>query len=310
LGAAHVHRKRLRMFSFMSTRSRRSSVPSSGQGPTVRRRRLGIELRRLRELAGLTGDEVAERLEWSHSKVSRIETGRIAVHPNDVRLLLDLYAVEDHETRAALVALAREGRQKGWWHAFNDVLSKRHALYIGLEAAAESISVFAPLVVPGLLQTQRYARSVIRGGPAQLLDVDIERLVEVRQARQELLAKDDGPRYWAVFDEAVVRRRLGGDDVMREQLERLIGATSRPRTTIQIIPFGARGHAAITGPFAIFGFPELADPEIVYMETVAGELYLERREEVRSGRQAFEHLQALALSPGDSISFLEELTRE
>lgn len=285
-------------------------MASSGQGPTVRRRRLGIELRRLRELAGFTGDEVAERLEWSHSKVSRIETGRIAVHPNDVRLLLDLYAVEDHQTRAALVALAREGRQKGWWHAFNDVLTKRHALYIGLEAAAESISVFEPLVIPGLLQTQRYARAVIRGGPAQLPDPDMERLIEVRLARQDLLGKDEGPRYWTIFDEAVIRRRLGGDDVMREQLEHLLEAAARPRTTIQIIPFGASGHAAITGPFAIFGFPELSDPEIVYMETIAGELYLERPEEVRSGRRAFEHLQALALSPGDSISFIEKVTRE
>lgn len=285
-------------------------MAASSQGPTVRRRRLGIELRRLRELAGYTGDEVADRLEWSHSKVSRIETGRIAVHPNDVRLLLDLYTVEDHQTRSALVSLARDGRQKGWWHAFNDVLSKRHALYIGLEADAESINVFEPLIIPGLLQTQRYARAVIRGGPAQLPVADMERLIEVRLARQDLLGKDEGPRYWAIFDEAVVRRRLGGEEVMREQLERLIDAAARPRTTIQIVPFGASGHAAITGPFAVFGFPEPTDPEIVYMETVAGELYLERPEEVRSGRRAFEHLQALALSPGDSISFIEKVTRE
>lgn len=282
----------------------------SGQGPTVRRRRLGIELRRLRELASFTGDEVAERLEWSHSKVSRIETGRIAVHPNDVRLLLDLYIVEDHQTRSALVALAREGRQKGWWHAFNDVLSKRHALYIGLEAATDSINVFEPLVVPGLLQTERYARAVIRGGPAQLPMADMERLIEVRLARQELFSKGEGPRYWAVFEEAVIRRVLGTDDVMREQLERLIEAAARPKITIQVIPFGVSGHAAIAGPFAVFGFPEPTDPEIVYVETVAGELYLERSEEVRSGRQAFEHLQALALSPGDSVSFIERLIKE
>src|SRR5208282_580831 len=192
-----------------------------GQNPTLRGRRLAMELQRRREATGMSREEVARQLEWSTSTLFRIETGRSRPQPGNVRMLLELYGVTGPE-RDGLIQLTREARQPGWWHSFRDVLPNPYEVYIGLEAGAASIRNFEPIVVPGLLQTADYAREIFRNGPIELDPDEVERLLEVRLARQQILAREDRPRLWAVIDEAVIHRVVGGPEVMRGQLRHLV----------------------------------------------------------------------------------------
>jgi hypothetical protein len=261
--------------------------------PTVRRRRLAAELRRLRENANLTIDEVGEKLECSASKVSRIETAHVGVTPRDVRDMLDLYGVES-ERLEALVQLAREARKKGWWHTYNDVFT---GAFVGLEAEATLLRVYQALLVPGLLQTEDYMRSVIKSTRPESSAAQVDKRVAARLARQKLLHSTDPPRYWAVIDEAVLHRPVGGDGVMRSQMERLVELGSLPHVTLQVMPFSAGAHAGMEGPFLIFGFPEQADPDVAYVEYNTAEAYLEEPSDVDRYRVLFDHLRASALGP-------------
>src|SRR5580704_7642035 len=204
-----------------------------GQNPTLRGRRLAAELMRHREASGLSREEAARQLEWSTSTIFRIETSRSRPQPGNVKVLLELYGVTGPE-RDGLIRLAREARQPGWWHSFRDVLPNPYEVYIGLEAGAASIRNFEPIVVPGLLQTEEYARETFRNGPIELDPDGVERLVEVRLARQQILTRDDRPRLWAVIDEAVIHRTVGGPEVMRRQLRHLADAARQGRTTVQV----------------------------------------------------------------------------
>ena len=281
----------------------RSSNPE--QNPTLRARRLALELLRRREAAGLTREEAARQLEWSTSTIFRIETGRSRPQPGNVRVLLELYGVSGPE-RDGLIRLAREARQPGWWHSFRDVLPNPYEVFIGLEAGAASIRNFEPVVVPGLLQTEEYARQMSRGGPRELDRDDIERRVQVRMERQRILPREDRPRLWAVIDEAVIRRAVGGSEVMREQLRHLIDSAEQGKTTLQVVPFSAGAHAGTTGPFIILDFPEPTDPAVVYVETLAGDLYLEERADVDRYTLAFDRLLAAALHPDDSVRLVRQ----
>jgi transcriptional regulator with XRE-family HTH domain len=281
----------------------RSSNPE--QNPTLRARRLALELLRRREAAGLTREEAARQLEWSTSTIFRIETGRSRPQPGNVRVLLELYGVTGPE-RDGLIRLAREARQPGWWHSFRDVLPNPYEVFIGLEAGAASIRNFEPVVVPGLLQTEEYARQMSRGGPRELDREDIERRVQVRIERQRILTREDRPRLWAVIDEAVIRRVAGGPDVMAEQLRHLIECAEQGKTTLQVVPFSAGAHAGTTGPFIILDFPEPTDPSVVYVETLAGDLYLEERADVDRYTLAFDRLLAAALHPDDSVRLVQQ----
>jgi transcriptional regulator with XRE-family HTH domain len=272
--------------------------------PTVRRRQLMAELRRLREGAGLTQDSVAEYLDWHPTKLMRIETGRSAPHPNDVRLMVEVYGVTDQEHIAALVKLAKDARQRGWWYSYRDILLNRYDFYIGLESEASSIRWFELAVVPGLLQTEAYARSVISGGPQKLCAEGVQSRVEVRLMRQRLLARDDGPQLWVVLDESVIRRVVGGPGVMRAQLEWLLSVGEHARVTIQVVPYGASPHPGLAGPFLILGFADQAEPDVAYLETVGGNLYVDKAEEARLYATAFDHLRAVALSAGETRSML------
>nr|BFE66871.1 hypothetical protein GCM10020092_001720 [Actinoplanes digitatis] len=209
------------------------------RSPTIRRRRLGAELRRYRDEAGVTIDVVADRLGCSPSKVSRIETGHTSATPRDVKDMLDIYGISGIESEE-LVQISREARQKGWWHPFSTVLT---GAYVGLEAAAKSIRAYEQQVVPGLLQTDKYAIAMIRAARLGDSDREIEQRVRVRMARQALLIQDDPIELWVVLDEAVVSRPVGGDEVMRDQLLRLVEATRMPNVTLQILPFAAGAHA-------------------------------------------------------------------
>jgi transcriptional regulator with XRE-family HTH domain len=272
--------------------------------PMVRRRQLMTELRRLRDQAGLTQDDVAGRLDWHPTKVMRIETGRTAPHPNDVRVMLGLFGVTNPEQVAALVKLAQDARQRGWWYSYRDVLLNRYEFFIGLEAEASSIRNFELAMVPGLLQTEDYARALIGGGPMELDATEVERRVEVRMTRQQALDRDERPQLWVIVDEAAIRRTVGGPAVMRGQLEALVTMSGHARTTIQVVPYSAGAHPGQLGPFVILGFPEPSEPEVVTMETVSGNLYVDKPEEVRLYTTAFDHLRAVALSPGDTRAML------
>lgn len=275
------------------------------QNPTLRGRRLAMELQRRREATGMSREEVARQLEWSTSTLFRIETGRSRPQPGNVRTLLELYGVTGPE-RDGLIKLTRDARQPGWWHSFRDVLPNPYEVYIGLEAGAASIRNFEPMVVPGLLQTDDYAREIFRNGPLELDPDGIERLVEVRVARQEILNRSDRPRLWVAIDEAVIHRVVGSTSMMRGQLRHLVDSAQQGKTTIQVMPYRAGAHAGTTGPFVILDFDEPTDPMVVYVETLAGDIYLEERADVSRYTLAFDRLRAASLHPDDSVQLIEQ----
>src|SRR6516165_3868846 len=234
-----------------------------GSGPTVLRILLGSQLRRLREARGITRDDAGYTIRASGSKISRMELGRVSFKERDVQDLLNLYGVDEEEAQS-LVALARQANSPGWWHKYGDVLPDWFGVYVGLEEAASLIWLYEVQFIPGLLQTADYARAVIRLGQPSATPAEVERRVGLRLARQELLTKPGGPRLWAIVDEAALRRPIGGEEVMREQLERLIEATQEPNITLQVVPFRSGGHAAEAGAFTIMRFPEVDLPDVVY----------------------------------------------
>ncbi len=277
--------------------------------PTVRRRRLALELRRLREAARLTCEEVAEHLECSASKISRVETGRVSVSPRDVRDMLELYGVPADQ-RESLVQLARDSRQKGWWHAYSDTMQPQMATYIGLESAASEIRIYEVSLIPGLLQTEDYARAVIRAGMVNSPAEDIERRVSLLMARQPAVVRDDPPKVWAVLDEAALRRRVGGSGLMRLQLEHLLAQAALPNVAVQVIPFAGGAHPAMGRPFIILVFPERVDTDVVYLEDLTSALYLEDVAEVDRYNVFFNHLRATALSFDDSAALITSVLNE
>ena len=273
------------------------------QSPTVRRRRLAAELRRLREAADMTIDDVAEQLECSASKVSRIETGQVGVTPRDARDMLAQYQVTG-EPLEALVQLARDARKKGWWHAYSEVFT---GAFVGLEAEAATLRSYQALLIPGLLQTEDYMRPVFRAGRPDAPEAEIERRVAARLERQKLLEDRDPPQFWTVIDEAVIRRPVGGREVMAGQLRHLVKlASSLPNLTLQVLPFSAGAHAGMEGPFLILGFPEKADPDVVYVENTTAMGYLEEPEDIDRYTLMFDHLRAAALSPDDTLNRISE----
>jgi transcriptional regulator with XRE-family HTH domain len=279
------------------------------QSPTVRRRRLALELRRLREAARLTCEEVAEHLECSASKISRVETGRVSVSPRDVRDMLELYNVPAQQ-RDSLVQLARDSRQKGWWHAYSDTIHPQFATYVGLESAASAIRVYEVNLLPGLLQTEDYARTIIKAGTMNGSQEDVERMVSLRMARQPALTRAEPPMLWTVVDEAALRRRVGGTELMRAQLEHVLELSSLKNVAMQVIPFGAGAHPGMGRPFVILGFPERIDTDVVYLEDLTSAFYLEDVEEVDRYNVFFNHLRATALSFEDSAALVTSVLKE
>ena len=280
--------------------------------PTVRGRRLRYELRRLREQRGLTIEQVAEQShgDWTASAISRWETGDRRIRPADLRALLGIYEIGDDQ-REVLLTLAREARQRGWWQSYSsDAVPEWFQVYLGLEAEAASIHEYAAELVPGLFQTADYYRAFMRTAPAAGDDEAIERKVAVRAARQERLTGDDTPECWAVLNEAAVRRVVGGTKVMRAQLQHIAALADRPQVNVQVLPFRAGGHPAMDGSFIILGFPEALDPDVVYLESQTGSLYLEKLPEVDRYQAMFNHLVAKALGPEESIGLIGQVAAE
>ena len=278
----------------------------AGRSPTVRRRRLASDLRGLREVAGMTIEQVAERMEVSSSKVSRIETARVSVPPRDVRDLLDIYGVTGDQ-RETLLTIAREARQKNWLDAYSDL---PFASAADMEGAASSVRVYSALLMPGLLQTVDYARAVLRAIRLDLEQEEVERRVELRKSRQSFLVREDSPALWVVLDEAALRRVVGGPRVMRAQLQHLVEATNFPRVTLQVLPFAAGAHAGMDGEFNVFSFSEAADQDVVFIENTMSDLYQEGADVIRRYNLLFDHLRAKALDPAHSAEFFVEVAKE
>ncbi len=282
---------------------------AASPSPTVRRKRLGIELRRLREQASLTCEEVGQRLDCSGTRISRMETGRISVRPGDARELLEIYSVTGAEADA-LVQLAREARQKGWWHTYGRVLPPWFEAYVGLEAAAIRFRDFQSMVVPGLLQTEDYARAVLRAAPNPGDPEDIDRQVALRMERQAILGQGNPPHLWVVLTESIVRVQVGGPAVMRTQLRRLIDVAERSNVTLQVLPFTTAAYVDPISPFTILDFPDAADPTVVYLEHLTGSLFLEADEEIMRYTVVFDHLRAEALGTAPSIDLIARVAAE
>lgn len=283
---------------------------SARHSPVVRRRRLALELRRLRESSGRTLEEVAEYMECSVAKVSRIETGRVSARIQDVRDMLDMYHVAGDE-REALLSLVREARQKAWWHAFGDVIPEGTEIFYGLENEASSIWSYETHVVPGLLQTPRYARALLESLPDAAPE-DVERRLELRARRQALVDRADPPHLWVVLDEAVLRVAVGGTDIMGEQLRWLAVLAERETVTLQVVPFAAGEHAARGMPFVVFGFANPADPKVAYLEHLipSSIMVVERAEEVGCYVAAFDNIRGHALNPRESRALLDRILGE
>jgi transcriptional regulator with XRE-family HTH domain len=281
---------------------------ASNVNPTVRRRRLGQELRRLRELKGMTAEEVAERLLVSQSKISRLENGRRSISQRDVRDLCGVYEVEDVRIVDSLMQMAKDSRQQGWWHSFGDI---PYSVYIGLETDAASLRVYDPLVVPGLLQTRPYAEALIQGALPEAAAGDIDKRVQVRLRRQERISDVENPlRLWAVLDEAALRRTVGNKQVMIEQLEHLVEMSHVPHVTLQVIPFTMGAHPGVSGQYAILEFPDAADSSVVYIEGVTSDLYLEKANDVQKYSVMYEHLRAQALNADQSREFIADVMKD
>jgi transcriptional regulator with XRE-family HTH domain len=277
--------------------------------PTVRRKRLGSELRRLREQAELTCEDVGQRLECSGTRISRMETGRISVRPGDVRELHEVYGVTGAGADS-LVQLAREARRKGWWHAYGRVLPPWFEAYIGLESEAVRLRDFQVLAVPGLLQTEDYARAVLRAAPRPRSSAEIDRQVALRMQRQAVLAQGGPPDLWVVLSESVLRVHAGGPALMRAQFRRLAGDAERPNITLQVLPFTSAAHVHPISPFTMLEFPDAADPAVVYLEHLTGSLIVENEDDVRRYRAVFDHLRAEALGTGPSADLIARAAAE
>ncbi|MFI6824103.1 helix-turn-helix domain-containing protein [Micromonospora sp. NPDC050187] len=259
-------------------------------GPTVLRMLLGAQLRRLREASGVTREGAGWEIRSSESKISRMELGRVGFKERDVADLLTLYGVTEPGEREALLKLARDANNPGWWHRYGDVLPGWFQSYLGLEAAAALIRSYEVQFVPGLLQTREYARAVVMLGHGAAGAAEIDRRVGLRMERQRLLDRPDAPHLWAVVDEAVLRRPIGGPEVMRGQIAALVEATKAPNIRLQIVPFDAGGHAAAGGAFTILRFGDQDLPDIVYIEQLTSALYLDKRDDVDHYAAAMERL--------------------
>ncbi len=279
-------------------------------GPTVLRMLLGAQLRRLREHASVTRDDAGYHIRASGSKISRMELGRVSFKERDVTDLLEYYGVTDLAEREKLVQLTREANATPWYQKFQDVVPDWFHVFVGLEEAAQLIRVYEVQFVPGLLQTEEYARAIILQGAPGVDPDEVERRVALRMGRQKLLTRENPPRYWVIMDEAALRRPMGGREVHVAQIERLIDLVGEPNITLQVMPFRYGGHAADGGAFTIMRFPETDLPNVVYMEYLTGAHYIDKPEEVERYAAVMERLSVAGTSPDRTREILSGMLKE
>lgn len=287
-----------------------AALASAGGSPTVLRMALGGQLRQLRESRGISREAAGDAIRGSHSKISRLELGRVGFKERDIRDLLTLYRVTDEDEQERFLALAREANAPGWWHRYDDLLPQWFGTYIGLEQAAEGIRCYEAQFVPGLLQTPEYARAVIMLAHGHEGPEELDRRIALRMRRQEILSRVSPPTLWVVIDEAALHRPIGGPAVMRAQLERLVAVAEQPNVTLQLLPYSVGGHAAAGGPFSILRFPEADLPDIVYLEQLTSALYLDKRQDVEQYLAVMDRLSVQADSPESTPPRLKKLLGE
>jgi len=278
-------------------------------GPTVRRMILGTQLRRLRERAGISRAEAGYNIRGSESKISRLELGRVGVKERDVDDLLTMYGVTDQEDREKFIDLARQSNKPGWWHSYNDLMPKWFEDFVGLEEAAWRLQIYEVQFVPGLLQTEAYARAVISHGRPETVNSDTERLVTLRMRRKKILNGPSAPRVWAVIDESVLHRPLGGRQVLREQIDQLLELTEMPHISLQVVPYDKSGFAAESA-FTLLRFAEPEVPNIAFIEHLTGALYLEKLDEIEAYSRAMDRLAVDAETPEISRQLLAKRRAE
>jgi Domain of unknown function (DUF5753)/Helix-turn-helix domain len=288
------------------------SLPGGGPSvgdPTVLKILLGAQLRRLRDLAGVSRDEAGYHIRASGSKISRLELGRVSFKERDVADLLDMYGVTG-EQKDQLLQLTHEANATPWWQKYREVVPDWFQVYVGLEEAAALIRIYEVQFVPGLLQTEDYARAVVMQGSPNLSSEEIDSRVAVRMGRQKQFSKENPARLWAIVDEAALRRPIGSRDVLVGQINRLIDVTSEPNITLQVMPFKHGGHAAEGGAFTIMRFPEADLPDMVYMEYLTGAHYIDKPEDVELYAAVMERLSVAGTSPEKTRDILGDILKE
>jgi transcriptional regulator with XRE-family HTH domain len=281
-------------------------APQRRPAPSLRLRRLASELRSLRAAATLTREEITERTGINEATLYRIESGRTRPQVRTLIALLDLYGVAEPE-RGELVALSRQSSERSWLRSFPAELPDAYTTYITFEGEARSLLNYESLFLPGLLQTEDYARAALQHGIPNATKEEIQRLIEARMSRQAVLTREPPLRLWTIIDEAAVHRPVGGSDVMAAQLEHLAESAELPQVTLQVLPYDVGGHPGMAGAFAILQFGDPFASDVVYIESQAGDLFLESEIDISRFTAIFEHLRALALSPERSVSFLRRI---
>ncbi|WP_073948347.1 helix-turn-helix domain-containing protein [Streptomyces kebangsaanensis] len=276
--------------------------------PSLNRRKLRIALRRAREEADLTQREAAERVEWSQSKLIRVETGTVSISVSDLRALMQVYGITEPAVVEELEAAARGSKGSSWWSSFHDVVNPQFAQYLGYETAAVSLSTYHPIVVPGHLQTRGYAEALLT--PRGLEPDRLKRVVDLRMKRQERMFGGEGD-FEALFilDEAAVRRRIGGNAVMAEQLQQLLDFGARPDVTIRVLPFEAGAHYSTLGSFVLLGFAD--DEDLLYLEYATGSMTGgEDPELLRRYQNCLEDISRLALDSSESLGLIGRIKQD
>ncbi len=279
-------------------------------GPTVQRMLVGAQLRRLRTEAGLSREQAGEAIRASEWKIHRLENGQVGFKERDIIDLLHLYDVTDPDEVATFLLLTREANHPGWWQHYGDVLPRWFRTYVDLESVATLIRTYEGQFIPGLLQTDDYMRAVVQGAHLEDSSEEVGRRVRLRLARQTLLTREQPPRLWAVIDEAAMRRPVGGREVMRGQLERLIDAAKLPNVTLQVLPFDAGAHPAMLGAFSILRFADRELPDVVYLEHLTNAVYLDKRDEVERYLDVMELLCVQSQPPARTVELLERTLKE
>lgn len=284
---------------------------TGGGAPTVLRMVLGKRLQHLRETAGVTYEQAARALDVTHATVRRMEKAEVGLKVPYVEKLLRTYGVGEQDEIEGFVSLAREANQPGWWHRYRDVLPEWFSVFVSLESESDVIRAYEPHYVPGLLQTESYARAVLRAGMPQAPEGEIKRGVALRMERQSVLSRgDNAPMLWAVIDETVLRRNIGGAEVMREQIDRLIAVTERPNVRLQIMPYSAGPHPAMYGPFHLFRFPLDEFPDVACAESLVGAVYFDQRDDVSGFLEALDRMCAQAVPLARTRAVLSALRKE
>ena len=285
-------------------------APHSANRPTVRRRIVGAQLRRLRESSGVSRREAGASIGVGESKLGRIEIGRVGLEEHEVKQLLELYGIHDPHERDALLALAREANRPGWLQAFSGAMPAWFRPYVDLEEAAQVIRTYEVQFIPGLLQTEEYARAVVAHGLSEPPEEEVARRVELRLRRQRILTASNPTRLWAGIDEAALWRPIGGSEVSRAQLRALLDAARLQNITVQVMPFRVGGHAGEAGAFTILRFPEPELHDIAYLEQLTGAMYLERDDDMDHYGAAKERLCVQSASPEESMDLISKIIRE